>query len=267
MSKIYEALKIATSERKAAAAPMPSPMPSSAVEAIRTPVVERQAAPPVESVMPIRWPKQRLASRDEMLSLHAKVGTAIGGHESRAVIMTSARSGEGATSIAREFALAVAESSDRKILLVDANPTENGLHRQFQLPERPSLEDVARRNLEVSAAIHQLAPRNLHLARLSPHLAGPSAIVDAAPFDGLFARLRASFNEIIIDAPPVIASSTSMVLAKRCDGVILVLAAERTRAPVVEQAKKVIAAHEARLIGVVMNRRRHHIPNLIYRRL
>ena len=266
MSKIYEALKIATSERKAAAAPMPSAMPASSGEAILPPVVERQAAPPIETVMPIRWPKRRLASREEMLSLHAKVGTAIGGQASRAVVMTSARSGEGATSIAREFALAVAEASDRQILLVDANPTESGLHRQLQLPERPTLEDVARRNLEISAAIHQLAPRNLHLARLSPHPSGPGGIVDA-PFDGLFTRLRANFTEIIIDAPPVIASSTSMVLAKRCDGVILVLAAERTRAPVVEQAKKVIEAHEARLIGVVMNRRRHHIPNLIYRRL
>jgi Mrp family chromosome partitioning ATPase len=264
MSKIYEALKIATSERKAAAA---IPMPSASAEAVLAPVVERQAAPPVESVMPIRWPKQRLASRNEMLSLHAKVGTAIGGQESRTVVLTSARSGEGATSIAREFALAVAESSERQVLLIDANPTESGLHRQLQLPERPALQEVARHNLEVSAAIHQLTPRNLHLARLSLHQAGAGAMLDAAPLDGLFAQLRASFNEIIIDAPPVNASSTGMVLAKRSDGIILVLAAERTRAPVVEQAKRVIEAHEARLLGVVMNRRRHHIPGLIYRRL
>jgi Mrp family chromosome partitioning ATPase len=181
--------------------------------------------------------------------------------------MTSARSGEGATSIAREFALAVAESSDRQVLLIDANPTANGLHRQLQLPERPALEEVARRDLEISAAIHQLTPRNLHLARLPFQPAGANTMLDAASLDGLFARLRASFDEIVIDAPPVISSSTSMVLAKRSDGVILVLAAERTRAPVVEQAKKVIEAHAARLIGVVMNRRRHHIPNLIYRRL
>ncbi len=158
-------------------------------------------------------------------------------------------------------------SSDRQVLLVDANPTENGLHRQLQLPERAALEDVARRDLEIAAAIHQLTPPNLHLARLSLRQTGGSAILDAASLDGLFTRLRVSFNEIIIDAPPVIASSISMVLAKRSDGVILVLAAERTRAPVVEQAKRVIEAHEARLLGVVMNRRRHHIPNLIYRRL
>ena len=85
MSKIYEALKIATSERNAAAS-----MPSGSADAILSPVIERQVAPPVESVMPIRWPKRRLASREEMLSLHAKIGTAIGRQESRAVVLTSA---------------------------------------------------------------------------------------------------------------------------------------------------------------------------------
>jgi Mrp family chromosome partitioning ATPase len=58
-----------------------------------------------------------------------------------------------------------------------------------------------------------------------------------------------------------------MVLARRADGIILVLAAERTRAPVVEQARKIIEANKSRLLGVVMNRRRHHIPKFLYRLL
>jgi hypothetical protein len=46
-----------------------------------------------------------------------------------------------------------------------------------------------------------------------------------------------------------------------------VVEAERTRAPIVEQARRAVEANGGRLLGVVMNKRRYHIPRAIYRRL
>lgn len=259
MSKIYEALKLAQVERAAMTSR------AGAAEAIAAPVVDRVTTPEIQSVIPARWPTHRLASRDDMLSLYVKVEALIGETESRAVLVMGSRPGEGATSIAREFALTIAEASSKQVLLIDANPTESSLHHLFRLPERVGLDDVARRKLGIEAAIHQLAPRNLHLARLPLQKSGGSSLLDPRALDGLFDRLRESFNDIIIDAPPVIPTNAGMVLAKRADGVVLVLAAERTRAPVVEQARRMIQANDTRLLGVVMNRRRHHIPKLVYR--
>jgi len=58
-----------------------------------------------------------------------------------------------------------------------------------------------------------------------------------------------------------------MVLTRCVGGVVLVVEAERTRAPIVEQARRAVEANGGRLLGVVMNKRRYHIPRAIYRRL
>ena len=220
-----------------------------------------------EPPKPQPGPGNRLASREDMLSLALKIETLLGEAGSRVIAMMSSRPGEGASSIARDFALAVAEAGERQVLLIDANPGKHDLHRSFGLAERVGLEELARHQLPIDAALHQLTPPNLHLARLVLDGAAGRSMLDATSLDWLLAQLRERFGDIVIDAPPVVPSGTGMVLARRADGIVLVLAAERTRAPVVEQAKKMIEAHKSRLLGVVMNRRRHHIPKLIYRLL
>jgi Mrp family chromosome partitioning ATPase len=277
MSKIYEALRLAQVERQAPTPRLLREVPQpSAFEARPAPAHAPQPEPVFEpppaphTVQPNLKPRRadgRLASREAMLSLYVKVESLIGATGSRIVTVMGSRAGEGATSIARELALAVAEGSDRQVLLIDANPSGNGLHRSFRLTEGIGLEELARHKMLVDPAVQQLSPPNLHLARLSLETVGSSSMLDATPLDGLLAQLRERFTDIIIDAPPVVSSGAGMVLAKRTDGIVLVLAAERTRAPVVEQAKKIIEANQSRLLGVVMNRRRHHIPKFIYRLL
>jgi Mrp family chromosome partitioning ATPase len=57
------------------------------------------------------------------------------------------------------------------------------------------------------------------------------------------------------------------LLGQIADGVILVLDERRTRRATAREAKAVLQAANARLLGVVINERQFPIPESIYRKL
>ncbi len=62
--------------------------------------------------------------------------------------------------------------------------------------------------------------------------------------------------------PPHFPDASSIAAA--CGGAVLVIEAERTRAEVVEEAKRTLEATGVNLLGAVLNRRKYHIPGFIY---
>jgi Mrp family chromosome partitioning ATPase len=84
---------------------------------------------------------------------------------------------------------------------------------------------------------------------------------------GVVTSLHSQFDWVILDGPPVTTYPDASNLAVVADGAILVLRAERTRSEVAERAMKVLNEAGVALLGGVLNRRRYHIPEFIYRRL
>ncbi len=109
--------------------------------------------------------------------------------------------------------------------------------------------------------------RTLTTATLS--LGGPNAglLFDGDELDRVFAQAARRAKLVIIDAPPILSDVTGIALSRKVSGVLLVVEAERTRAPIIEQARKVIETGGGRLLGVILNKRKHHIPGWIYKLL
>jgi protein-tyrosine kinase len=63
------------------------------------------------------------------------------------------------------------------------------------------------------------------------------------------------------------ASPDGIAIARRVDGVVLVLEAEKTRGPVAENLKERIQKNGGNLLGIIFNKRRHYIPEFLYKRL
>lgn len=61
--------------------------------------------------------------------------------------------------------------------------------------------------------------------------------------------------------------SDVIALAGKVDGVVLVVESERTRREVALQYKDRLEKSGAHILGVVLNKRRFHIPEWVYNRL
>ncbi len=83
----------------------------------------------------------------------------------------------------------------------------------------------------------------------------------------LWSTLGGQADLIVLDSPPVLGSALTLALAPTVDGVVLLVEAERTRDAVAIAARDALTAAGAEVIGVVLNRRRFHVPKAVYDRL
>jgi hypothetical protein len=96
---------------------------------------------------------------------------------------------------------------------------------------------------------------------------GPNtARADAALYSKL-CELRAEFEYSIVEGPPAGLSSEAAALGQLTDGIVLVLAAHKTRRAVARKTKETLESARTRILGIVLSERTFPIPAALYRRL
>ena len=176
--------------------------------------------------------------------------------------LMSTRSGEGVSTTVRDLCLVAAGSNAMQTLLLAA---ESPAARAVDWPR-----DI----YGMPADLRPIAdgPENLDMLRV-----GPSSLVVAAPPSGLrlqppgwsalIQALRPRFELVIIDSPPLDRAFTGIVLAPHMDATVLVVAAESTRASAVRTLRDRLAEAGSNTAGVILNKRRFHVPRAAYERL
>jgi capsular exopolysaccharide synthesis family protein len=182
--------------------------------------------------------------------------------------VTSCYRGEGVSTAAAHLAIAAALSGgERRVLLVDANRTRPKLHRMFGQEAGPGWAELLLESAELSLTLQPSGAANLSLLTAGSSRQAAHAGDDAERLDGLLADLQAEFDLVVFDMPAVQDASASDRLASLLDGVLLVIEAERVRRQVAERTTEQLRRANVRLLGAVLNKRRRHVPNWLYRTL
>jgi Mrp family chromosome partitioning ATPase len=179
------------------------------------------------------------------------------------VLVTGAHAGSGATTTAARLAIMLASRPGAEVVIVDGNPRRPSLDLVFGVaaplhgngiapgnvagPARPT----GRPNLSVLTATD--------LARVVPDLG------DGLAVDKLLASLKARFRYVVIDAAPLADFPDGHALVRRADCVVLVVEADRTSIDVARHVTRDLEQGGARRIGVVLNRERDYMPQLLRR--
>ena len=176
-------------------------------------------------------------------------------HDLRVMVVTSSVPDEGKTTVAANLALSLAQLG-RTVLLVEGELRDPGVLGLFGMPEGAGLTDVLLDNTPVSDVIQTLPGTELNLLAAGQVPPNPSELLGSRQMIGLLEELRASYETIIIDAPPLLPVTDAAVLAEHADGALLVVREGKTRKDQLARAKAALDAVEARVLGVVMNRAR-----------
>ena len=174
---------------------------------------------------------------------------------------------EGASTVALNLAVAIAKDNGGRVVLVDANLRHPFLHTSFNLPATPGFSDVIHEGTNVHEAIKESVIPNLFVLTSGISPPNPMVVFESPKLVGLIEVLRREFDWIVFDCAPINVYPDSTVLVARLDGVVLVIEAENKRAEVAIRAKEYLEQAGAKLLGAVLNRRRHVIPEIVYRRL
>lgn len=184
-----------------------------------------------------------------------------------AVLVSSAVAGEGASTVARNLATALCHSGTEQVLLVDANLRTPVQHVQFAVERELGLSDVLRGEANLASVIRSDVGSGISLMTCGSVVKSPTQVVTVAAVQGVVMALLSLFDWVIIDGPPATVYPDAGSIGAACGAAILVVRAESTRSEVAREAKTVLESTGADLLGAVLNRRRFHIPSIIYRKL
>jgi capsular exopolysaccharide synthesis family protein len=170
----------------------------------------------------------------------------------RIVVTTSPGPGDGKTTTALNLAGALALKATENVLLVDADLRRSSVHRVTGLPDRPGLADL----LEHRCSLDEALVRTKQFPKLFVLPAGecrtnPAELLNSPEWSALEPVLRARFEHVVLDSPPMSIVADFDLIQAICDGVILVTRPDHTERKLFFRALESVP--KDRLIGVVVN--------------
>ena len=224
----------------------------------------------------------------EMAALWAALGPAPG-HRGRVVQVAAANSGEGVSTVAREYARLAAVRARKPVWLVDADLAQQGQMEAIAgQPDRFGVVGKAAIATPDGSIFFAVTPRLMdgdgrpvHPARLMtarPCLGGrlwvtrfaaehlrsgqrAEAVGDASYWDAL----RKHADTVVIDAPAADRNDMAITLAPFVDSTVLVVAAGITPANEPLMLRDEIEAVGGKIAGVVVNRSTYNPPAFLKR--
>ena len=209
---------------------------------------ENALAPAMQSLL--RWPGFREAM-DLVYQNMQLVNTAAALHS---VVVTSALAGEGKSTLALGLAFSAARLHQR-VLLIDADLRRPSLHKLMNLPNEEGLSTY----LSGAGGFpnHLLSKdtvdgrTGISVLTAGPIPSDPAKLISSPRLGELIARLNATYDLIIVDAPPSMGMVDSMLLSAHCDGTLLVGRMDRLSKTDLSQALDNLK--HINVVGVVAN--------------
>jgi protein-tyrosine kinase len=288
MSRIHEALKRAEEERAATEAIPPEPVyvPSTVTEtsfaACEQPMVVAAAgtSPAFADAMPsfaspsnieslarcpqLAWrPDEKTMlffngdemarGTEEFRTLRSRLYHVREKMKLKKVLVTSALPKEGKSFTSANLAQVLVRQHGRRVLLVDADLRGPRLHLMLGTTQSPGLSDYLQGQGEDDEfAIMQRGPvENLFFIPSGSHISDPAELVANGKLKVLLQQVEPLFDWIVIDSPPVVPVADATILAKACDGVVMVLRSNATPIDLARRAREEFP--DESLVGVVLN--------------
>jgi len=172
----------------------------------------------------------------------------------RTVAITGGGAGDGASTIAANLGVALAQSG-HKTVIVDADVRGATLHEAFDVSNASGLTSLLTRPDQPWTQ----AASGTSIPGLTVLPSGPAAdnavdLLGSDRFPRLLEQIQQEADFVVIDTPAVLTASEGLAVAAACDAVVLVARRGRTRGDALHGAAMALRHGGVRVIGVVMNR-------------
>lgn len=162
-----------------------------------------------------------------------------------AVLVTSARTGEGKTFVSLNLAVSIASSTSHQVVLVDVDGFGSSLTQSLGLADAPGLRALAANPSQPKEPL--LRPTVVDRLSILPHGAAMAGNAAAPPPAAIAAAVRAlavamPHHIIILDSPPALGTSDANAIAPVVGQTVMVVQAEETPRDEVEAALDVVEA-------------------------
>lgn len=174
------------------------------------------------------------------------------GTSKRLLAVTSSVPGDGKTTFTTNFAITLANSGNRT-LLIDADLRRGNVHGYFEQPLEQGLAEVLEGKLSLSEAIRETGVNNLFFMRAGERPSNPSELLIGPATKDLIMALRRQFDYVIFDCPPLTAIDDTFSVAAFLDGLFFVVRAGKTSMRFAKMGINTVHQRGAPILGLIVN--------------
>lgn len=176
------------------------------------------------------------------------------GEDMKVIALTSCTPNEGKTSVSFNMARSLSEI-DKKVLYVDADMRKSVVVGRYRLVHADyGLSHYLSGQKRFEEVLSETNVPNLNLIIAGPVPPNPAELLEGTRFSEMIRKARERFDYIIIDTPPLGSVIDSVIVAKQCDGIAMVISSDEISYKFAQRVKSQLEVAGCRIIGVILNK-------------
>ncbi|MGH1561480.1 polysaccharide biosynthesis tyrosine autokinase [Mumia sp. DW29H23] len=169
----------------------------------------------------------------------------------KVIVVTSAVPEEGKTTTATNLALTLAIAQHR-VVLVEGDLRRPRVADYMALPPDVGLTSVMIGRSTLVEAVQPTTNKFLDVLTSGPVPPNPAELLQSQAMADTLRELRATYDVVLVDAPPLLPITDAAVLASQADGALLVVRAKKATRDQVRRSVERLTSVGARLLGTVL---------------
>ena len=230
-----------------------SGLPSMALipRARRTVSEDSTASPVMRNLTTLSSPKSQFS--EAFRALRTSLLLSVAGGEPKVILLTSATPSEGKTTVSINLACVLAQRNVR-VLLVDADLRRPTVHHRFGLNGKIGLTSVLTGSVSLQDAV-QTIPEipQLDVLVSGPVPPFPTEMLGSETMHALIEQCKGIYTHIVMDSPPLLSVTDSVVLARDADAVVMIVRHGKSSKHAMRRARDLLVRSGAPVTGIVLN--------------
>lgn len=178
----------------------------------------------------------------------------LSGNNIRAVAVTSSLAHEGKSSMAFRLAKSMA-SLEKRVLYLDGDIRNSTTQIRYEIMgDKVGLSEYLCGEASKEKIIYHTDDQWLDMIFTGAKAPNPSALVSGPLFQELMQFLKSIYDYVIVDTPPLNVVIDGLLIAKQCDGTVLVVESGITERAQAEKARRQMEYAGINILGAVVNK-------------
>lgn len=174
----------------------------------------------------------------------------------KTILITSSTIGEGKSFISANLAASFANSSNN-VLIIDCDLRRGRQYNIFEPKSKSGLSNLLidenwKKNINNYIQTTQF--KNLDILTAGEFPPDPTILLESSKMEKIMEELKKRYEMIILDTPPVIGLTDTLIISRLADNVLIVARAKKTTLDSLASTKESLEKVNANIAGVILNR-------------
>lgn len=166
--------------------------------------------------------------------------------------VTSAKPGDGKTTVTANLAFSLAQTG-RRVLLVDCDMRRPRMNQVFGVDNETGLSMALQGKVSPWDVTHHVPETNVTFLPAGPNPGNPAEMLESPAFHDFLELAKSEYDFVLLDCPPVLKVADPCIIASQVDGMLLAMRVSQDTKPEALKTLEMLEQTGVTMLGLVLN--------------